>query len=160
LSEQTPEKGPAVRFPPPFVPLIALGAGMLLHWVQPLSTTTVVGNGGRFAIGGALVFAGLASMGLAIGWFRKTGQDPKPWTESPELILEGVYKWTRNPMYLGMGLLQAGLGVFLGSLWPLLLVPVTWCVIYLIAIRHEETYLSKKFGESYDGYRASVRRWL
>jgi protein-S-isoprenylcysteine O-methyltransferase Ste14 len=160
LSEQTTAKGPAVRFPPPLVPLLALGAGMLVHWLLPLSTTIIAGGGARYAIGGALVVGGLISMALAIGWFRKTGQDPAPWTESPELILEGVYKWTRNPMYLGMGLLQAGLGLLLGTLWPLLLVPVSWWAIYLIAIRHEETYLSEKFGEGYERYRASVRRWL
>lgn len=160
MSEQTSANGPAVRFPPPFVPLLALGAGMLVHWLLPLPTTIVAGDGGRYVIGGALVVAGLTSMALAIGWFRKTGQDPKPWTESPELIVEGVYQWTRNPMYLGMGMLQAGIGLLLGSLWPLLLVPVTWCVIYLIAIRHEETYLTEKFRESYERYLASVRRWL
>lgn len=160
MSEQTSKKGPAVRLPPPVVPLLALGVGMLIHWLLPLSTTTIAGGGARYAIGGALVVGGLLLMAFAIGWFRKTGQDPKPWTESPELILEGIYRWTRNPMYLGMGLLQAGLGLLLGSLWPLLLVPVTWCVIYLIAIRHEETYLSEKFGESYERYRTSVRRWL
>jgi protein-S-isoprenylcysteine O-methyltransferase Ste14 len=159
LSEQTSNKGPAVRFPPPLVPLLALGAGMLVHWLLPLSTN--IGRGGaRIAIGGALVVGGLTCTALAFGWFRKTGQDPAPWKESPELIVEGVYQWTRNPMYLGMGLLQAGLGLLVGSLWPLLLVPATWWVIYLIAIRHEETYLSEKFGESYERYRASVRRWL
>ncbi len=159
MSEETAAKGPPVRIPPPVVPLIMLGFGMLAHWFVPLSTP--LGRGGvRFAVGGALAAAGLAAMGLAMGWFRKTGQDPVPWTESPELIVEGIYKRTRNPMYLGMGLLQGGLGLLLGSVWPLVLVPVTGWLIYVIAIRHEEAYLAEKFGESYARYRASVRRWL
>ena len=123
--------------------MLALAVGMGIHWLYPLSTA--LGTGAlRFAVGGVLVIAGLAAMGLAIGWFRKTGQDPAPWKESPELIIEGIYKWTRNPMYLGMGLLQAGLGLLFGSVWPLVLVPVTWWVIYRIAIRHEEAYLAGK----------------
>ena len=63
-------------------------------------------------------------------------------------------------MYLGMGLLQAGLGVLLSNAWIVVLVPVSWLVIYLIAIRHEEAYLERKFGASYASYKASVRRWL
>ena len=117
-------------------------------------------RGTRFAVGGLLAAGGVALMGLAIGWFRKTEPDPAPWKEPPELIVEGIYKWTQNPMYLGMGLLQAGLGLLFASVWPLLLVPVTWWVIYSIAIRHEEAYLTEKFRESDEHYRRAVRRWL
>ena len=159
MSEEPEARGAAVRFPPPVVPVLALAVAMGIHWFYPLSTA--LGTGAlRFAVGGVLVASGLASMGLAIDWFRKTGQDPAPWKESPELIVEGIYKWTRNPMYLGMGLLQAGLGLLFGSAWPLVLVPVTWWVIYRIAIRHEEAYLAGRFGESYEEYRGSVRRWI
>ena len=159
MSEEAEAKGAAVRFPPPAVPVLALAVGMGIHWFYPLSTAQ--GTGAlRFAVGGVLVVGGLAAMGLAIGWFRKTGQDPAPWKETPELIIEGIYKWTRNPMYLGMGLLQAGLGLLFGSVWPLVLVPLTWWVIHRIAIRHEEAYLAGKFGESYEQYRGSVRRWI
>ncbi len=150
-------EGAAVRFPPPFVPLIGLVVGLVIQRFIPLS---IAGGGVRWGLGTVLVVAGLALMGLAFGWFRKTGQDPKPWTEAPELIVEGVYRHSRNPMYVAMGLLQAGFGLFLGSLWPLLLVPVSCWTIYLIAIRHEEAYLSEKFGESYAQYCDSVRRWI
>ena len=89
MSEQAEAKGAAVRFPPPVVPLLALALGMLVHWFFPLSTA--LGSGGlRFAIGGLLVVVGLALMALAMGWFRKTGQDPTPWTASPELIQSRV----------------------------------------------------------------------
>jgi protein-S-isoprenylcysteine O-methyltransferase Ste14 len=63
-------------------------------------------------------------------------------------------------MYLSMGLLQGGLGVLLANAWVVLLVPVTWTTIGLIAIRHEEAYLEAKFGAAYVDYKASVRRWL
>jgi len=97
---------------------------------------------------------------MAIGLFRKSGQDPAPWASSPELIGEGIYRWTRNPMYLGMGLIQAGLGALFSNMWIVALVPVTWFAIYLIAIRHEEAYLESQFGAPYLEYKKSVRRWL
>ena len=153
------DRGAAVRFPPPFVPVLALAAGLIVErLVGPLGVTP--SGGGRYAIGAGFVLAGLACMGMAMRLFQATGQDPKPWKNSPELIAEGIYRWTRNPMYLGMGFLQAGLGWLFGSAWPLALVPVTWAIIYRIAIRYEEQYLEGEFGQSSLDYKASVRRWL
>lgn len=151
--------GATVRFPPPLVPLIALGLGIatqsLIHsWRLPLPLTL------RLGLGGLLVIAGLGLIAAALGRFRRTGQDPKPWLSTPEIISMGVYRFTRNPMYLSMGLLQGGLGVLLANAWVVLLVPVTWTTIGLIAIRHEEAYLEAKFGAAYVDYKASVRRWL
>jgi protein-S-isoprenylcysteine O-methyltransferase Ste14 len=156
----TPEQdGAAVRFPPPFVPVILLGVGLVLHgflWPLPLPIAGVW----RWVLAGALLLAGLG-LGLgAIGLFQRTGQDAKPWEPTPEIISTGVYRFTRNPMYLGMGLLQAGIGVALANAWVVLLVPLTWLVIQRIAIRHEEAYLERKFGAVYTDYCRSVRRWL
>ena len=152
-------RGAAVRLPPPLVPLILLGVGMGVHRFVPLVTPLGQGAAG-WILGLGFVVAGVALVTLAMGWFRKTGQDPKPWTESPELILEGIYRWTRNPMYVGFGALQAGIGLLLGSLWPLLLVPMTGWAIQRTAIVHEEAYLTATFGEPYERYMESVRRWL
>ena len=78
----------------------------------------------------------------------------------PELIIEGIYKYIRNPRYVGAGLLQSGLGLLFGSVTPTVLVPITWWIIYLIAIRDEEAYLLGKFGNPYEAYLGQVRRWL
>jgi protein-S-isoprenylcysteine O-methyltransferase Ste14 len=157
MSDET--AGAAVRFPPPFVPLIGLLAGVVLNgWVWPLS----LGFGGalRYGLGAVLVAAGLGVMAAAMRLFRSSGQDPKPWVQTPEIISTGIYAFTRNPMYLGMGLLQAGIGVALDNAWVVLLVLPVWLTIYLIAIRHEEAYLEREFGTGYTDYKASVRRWL
>ena len=156
-ASDAPRDGAAVRFPPPFVPLILLAVGEVLHrLVWPLP----VGGALRAVLALALLAIGMGLLAAAAGRFRKTGQDPKPWLPTPEIVDTGVYAWTRNPMYVGMGALQAGLAVALGELWGVLLVPVTWWVIYGIAIRHEEAYLERKFGEAYLAYKRRVRRWL
>jgi protein-S-isoprenylcysteine O-methyltransferase Ste14 len=92
--------------------------------------------------------------------FRSTGQDPKPWESTPQIISTGIYRFTRNPMYVGMALLQLSIGIGLGNGWIVVLLPVVLLLIYVIAIRHEEIYLERKFGEGYTRYKGSVRRWL
>jgi protein-S-isoprenylcysteine O-methyltransferase Ste14 len=99
-------------------------------------------------------------MAAAIGLFKKTGQDPKPWVSTPEIISQGIYQISRNPMYMGMALVQTAAGVGFANGWILALLPVSLLIIYFSAIRHEEAYLEQKFGESYTRYKASVRRWL
>ena len=157
--ENEEEVGAAVRFPPPFVPLIALGAALGIEGLIGPFLFEPAGLA-RWLTGAALLLAGIGLVAGAGGLFRKSGQDPKPWKPSPQLIAEGIYRWTRNPMYLGMCLAQAGLGILFGTVWAVALVPVTALVIYRIAIRHEEFYLRGKFGADYEDYLGRVRRWL
>ncbi len=148
-----------VRFPPPFLYLIAVLAGILLQgFVLPLPL--VLSGAARILLAGGLGLAGILLMLGAFGRFRATGQYPKPWTPSPELISNGIYRYTRNPMYVSLALLQGAIGVALANLWIVALVPVSLVAVYFVAVRHEEAYLEKKFGEPYRRYKKSVRRWL
>ena len=151
--------GAAVRFPPPFVYLGAIVIGGLLHGlILPLPLQMPMALRMGLAIATALFGAGFVA--AATGLFRRTGQDPKPWESTPEIISTGIYRFTRNPMYVGMALLQASIGITWGNGWILALVPVVLVTIYTIAIRHEEAYLERKFGSTYLDYKHSVRRWL
>jgi protein-S-isoprenylcysteine O-methyltransferase Ste14 len=157
--ETTPHDGAAVRIPPPFVYLGAVVLGGLLHELVlplrlPLSTPLRIAGA---AIAGAL---GIGLVAAAIGLFRKIGQDPAPWKPTPEIVSTGIYRLTRNPMYVGMALLQTAIALGWANGWILALVPVVLVTIRLIAIRHEEAYLERKFGETYLAYKRSVRRWL
>ncbi len=110
---------------------------------------------------GALLLAGGLALGLAaIGLFRKTGQDPKPWLPSPELIIQGPYKYTRNPMYVGMTLLALGVSALAGHGWIAILAFGALAVVHFTAVLPEERYLTGKFGESYTKYTQSVRRYV
>ena len=151
--------GAAVRFPPPLVYLAAVVFGGLLQaFVFPLPLGLSLG----LRIGGAAASAlfGILLVAAAFGLFRRTGQDPAPWKSTPQIISTGIYRFTRNPMYLGMGLIQAGIGIGFGNGWIIALLPLVLALVYAIAIRHEEAYLERKFGAAYVGYKQSVRRWL
>lgn len=147
-----------VRIPPPSVYLIAVLAGVVLQAVVPLALP--LGGASAVALGLIVGLLGVALVGAAFGLFRRTGQDPKPWTPSPEMITGGIYRWTRNPMYIGMATLQAGIGIALSNGWIVLLVPGVLAVVYVIAVRHEEAYLERRFGDAYRQYLRSVRRWI
>ena len=151
--------GAAVRVPPPLVYLGAVIVGVLLErLVLPLALS--LRAAARIASTAAAAVLGIGLGAGALRLFRKTGQDPKPWEPTPEIVSSGVYRFTRNPMYVGMALLQVSIGLGLANGWILALVPISLVVVYWTAIRHEEAYLERKFGETYTGYKRSVRRWL
>lgn len=152
--------GAAVRIPPPLVYLAGVIVGVVLHAF--VLSLPVAGLALRLRIAIAVFAAvlGLVVMGGAIGLFRRTGQDPKPWESTPNIISTGIYRFTRNPMYVGMALLQTAIGAALGNWWILILVPIVLWLVNTTAIRHEEVYLERKFGDEYTRYKAKVRRWL
>jgi protein-S-isoprenylcysteine O-methyltransferase Ste14 len=151
--------GANVRIPPPLVYLAALIAGVLLHrFVLPLPLP--LGAVPRAVAAVACAALGVAMLVSALRLFDRTGQDPKPWKATPEIISSGAYRYTRNPMYVGMGLLQASFAFALANGWILVLLAVVLVVVNATAIRHEEAYLEAKFGDAYTAYKRSVRRWL
>jgi len=112
------------------------------------------------AVGIAIILAGFWLIAESWKLFKRTGQDPKPWTPSPEMVLSGPYRFTRNPMYVGMTCIQLGLGLALDNLWISLLAAFSLLTVHFIAVVPEEKYLAGKFGERYTGYVIKVRRYL
>ncbi len=76
------------------------------------------------------------------------------------VIESGPFALSRNPLYVGLLVLSAGIALLAGSLWALVALPVEWALLRGGAVLPEERYLSAKFGAAYDDYRARVRRWL
>jgi len=156
---QSPQGGARVRFPPPFVFLGFLLVGALLQFVVlplgfPLPRSITL------AAGGFCVMAAIALFATALRLFRATGQHPRPWLPTPSLIAEGPYRFSRNPIYLAMTLMQIGLGLLLDSAWIVALSAGALTAVHFIAVRPEEAYLLDRFGEPYRRYLASVRRYL
>jgi len=82
------------------------------------------------------------------------------WQPDQALIASGVYKLSRNPMYLGMALLCLGIAMLFKSLVGIILIGVALVVIDRYVVAREEAYLARRFGAEYDAYRAKVRRWF
>jgi len=145
--------GARVQVPPPVWFAAAILIGAFLPGLRP-------GFLASAPPGAVLVILGVALLGSAFGWFRRTGQDPKPWTPSPELIVRGPYRFSRNPMYVGLTLFTIGLSGLLARGWIALLAPLALFAVHRTAVLREEAYLSEQFGEPYREYMKRVRRYL
>ena len=76
------------------------------------------------------------------------------------IVVQGPFRFSRNPIYLAATVLYLGVAAAVNALWAIVLLPVVLAVISLGVIDREERYLERKFGEEYLRYKASVRRWL
>lgn len=153
------ERGAKVRFPPPLVYLASIFLGIAMWYtVGPLGVAAyrylALTGGVAVLLGGLWLIVGAWTL------FRRTGQDPKPWKPTPEIVLSGPYRFTRNPMYLGLTCIQIGIGLALNNLWISLLAAFSLLAVHFIAVIPEENYLTEKFGDKYRGYLVKVRRYL
>lgn len=148
-----------VRFPPPFVYLGTLLLGLA---AERFVTLHSFGIDWRLLVAtGAPLFAGGTAMMLAAaGLFRRLGTNVPPSRPTTLIATTGPYRWTRNPMYLGMALVYAGLAIGFDGPIALLLLPLVLLAIQTQVIAREERYLEQKFGEEYLRYTTKVRRWL
>jgi protein-S-isoprenylcysteine O-methyltransferase Ste14 len=156
---QSRQDGARVRLPPPLVFLGFLLVGVFVHSVV-LPLRFPLPRSITLAAGGLLVVAAIALFATALRLFRATGQHPRPWLPTPSLIVEGPYRFTRNPIYVAMTLAQIGLGLLLDDAWIVALSGASLTAVHFIAVRPEEAYLLDRFGEPYRKYLASVRRYL
>ena len=143
------------------VMLAVLLAGLM--WLLAGRTTTLtVPAAWRWALLLTLAGTGLGIGVAGIREFRKARTTVNPWrTESSSaLVVSGIYRWTRNPMYLGLMLALAGWGLFLASPFALLLACCFVPYMNRFQIRPEERALEKTYGEEFLGYRERVRRWI
>src|SRR5262249_30928089 len=151
---------PGVIAPPPLIAGATVLGGLVMDWAVPFF---VLGNyfswSVRLTVGGALIAAGIVLALAAERRFRGVGTNVAPWQPALALATDGVYQWLRNPMYVGLALLVAGIGIGVGSEWTLiLLAPAAWLVHTGVVLR-EERYLEARFGDAYRRYKASVPRY-
>ena len=146
------QDNPGIRVPPPLIYLLPLVAGLVLdrRLHVPLLPRRVARPLGWALFGSSWVVG---------GWFIRTIQkaDTPIRTDRPvpSLVTDGPFRYTRNPGYLGLAMLYAGIATLRNSLWAILLLAV---VVYVIG--REERYLERTFGEEYLAYKARVRRWV
>jgi len=99
-------------------------------------------------------------LALATRLFRRHRTAVEPWKPTTTLLTEGLYAYSRNPIYLALVLLTVGMGFLGNNLWLAVAGLPAAALVHWTAIRKEEHYLEEKFGEDYRNYRQRVRRWL
>ncbi|HWZ59813.1 MAG TPA: methyltransferase [Gemmatimonadaceae bacterium] len=114
----------------------------------------------RLVPAGLMVLAGVVVGGSAVWTIKRAGSNVAPMRPTTALVTTGPFRWTRNPIYLGMALCTAGVAVGLNLLWPLLVLPFVIWAIRRRVIAREEQYLDRVFGREYRRYRERVPRWL
>ena len=146
-----------IRIPPPLIVLGLVAAGFALdgRLVHPRLNPSYLPLAGL-----ALILGGLIIGLLALRLFRRAGTDPEPWKASSALVAEGIYRFTRNPMYLGMMFVAAGLALAGGGIWSAVSLAAIFALLDLYVVAREEAYLARRFGAEYAGYQNRARRWL
>jgi len=142
---------------PPRVMLAFLLVGLALDAVRPLGW---IPPALRYGAGIPLLLAGVLLMARAMGGLRRAGTPVETCHAARALVTEGLYRFSRNPIYLAGFLLYLGIGNLAGSGWTLALFPLFFLVIRLGVVAREERYLEARFGAPYRRYLAATHRWL
>jgi protein-S-isoprenylcysteine O-methyltransferase Ste14 len=145
---------------PPFLYLACLVLGVALDHLLPLplpfSEVPLI----RWTAGGGLVVVGLAIMAAGVRNFSRAAT-PVPSNQPVRaLVTTGIHGWSRNPIYVGMFLLYAGIGIAACSAWVLILALPLVVILRYGVVAREEAYLERRFGDAYLDYKVRVRRWL
>ena len=145
---------------PPVVVAVLVGAAM---WAVSLVTPRLpIDLAPRIFVGVAIGILGLAAALAGVVEFRRahTTVDPTNPSKSSTVVTSGIYRLTRNPMYLGFLLVVVGWAAYLSSPWTFI-GPIAF-VVYMnrFQIEPEERMLAARFGASFEQYLRSVRRWL
>ncbi len=156
----TDTQGPKIAVFPPLVSVVVPVAAMALEGLAPLRVLPSVGTG-------LILLPGIALLLLA-GWlaisgaraFKKAGKNVDPRQPALTLVTDGPYRFTRNPMYLGMTVLQFGLALTFSLDWALFGALIVWALLHYGVVLREEAYLTELFGAPYEDLLKTTRRWL
>ena len=149
--------GPGVRLHPPIIYAISILAGIGLNNFWPQAMPYGLHNR---AYGVMLIVIALLLAGWSLYEFHKADTDVRPDKPDSALLVSGPYRFTRNPLYIVLILVQLTVAIWLDNLWVALLVILSIIVISRYAIAREEHYLETLFGQQYLDYKKRVRRWL
>ena len=141
---------------PPHVAIVSLIAVIILHYLFP---TPLISK--PFNYFGILFFAaGLLILFWSFRLFKKKETPILPGQKPTALVIDGPYKFTRNPMYLGVTIALAGVAIYLGDFLAILAPIVFFMFVSIRFIPREEKLMKNLFGKKYSGYGKKVRRWL
>lgn len=157
VSKTGSPRSPGIHFPPPFLYVALFLLGLLLD--QLVSVNPLPRTFSRL-LAAVLLLPGLGLIFWSLWLFLRARTSPLPMRPATALVFSGPYRWTRNPMYLGMLLVYMGAALLFDIFWALVLIPAVVMLVGRLVIQREERYLEEKFGEDYRLYQTKVRRWI
>lgn len=148
-----------LKIPPPFIMLICAILVFLLKNIEPFLPLDLKS---RSIIGGIFIITGICCDLTAAISFQKVKTTINPWTpnHTSSFVHKGIYKITRNPMYLGLCLVLTGWIFINHSMFGFLFIPFFVKYVETFQIKPEERIMEAKFGQEYLDYKAKTRRWL
>ena len=148
---------PKVITTPPVIVLIMIAAGFAASLIQPLR---FIDGYARYIAGGALLILSAVIVSLAFFKMKGAGTNVDVRKPATAVVTDGIYSYTRNPMYVSLVIFLAAASMLLNNLWIMILIPVFIFIMGRGVIAREELYLEEKFGAQYTDYKNRVRRWL
>ena len=142
---------------PPIWLLVAVVLGLGLHFIFPI--IQIVPMPWRF-LGLVPLVLGIAISSIAEGVFTRVGTTIHPFKEPKKMVTDGLFRYSRNPMYLGFVLILVGVAILLGSLAPFGIIPFFVWLLTARFIRVEEKFMNAQFGQDWLEYKSKVRRWM
>ena len=134
--------------------------GVALQFVIPLSLSQGIVRQVLILAGIVLIIIGISFVILARREFAQYGQPTDPGHPTGKVVKTGVFALSRNPLYLGGSIFLLGIALLLSTLWAIVMLVLSIIICHYVLIIPEERYLARKFGDEYEEYIASVRRWL
>lgn len=155
------QDNPGLMMPPPIFLAAAVVVALILDWIVPLNFLAAPSVWSLQSWLGLVIGAGGVWLSVSgTREFSRSGTNINPFQPALKLVTTGPYRFTRNPMYLGMIIILLGLGLMFSLEWGIILTPFLWLAFDRLVVAREETYLTTKFGEPYRDFLTRTRRWL
>jgi protein-S-isoprenylcysteine O-methyltransferase Ste14 len=146
--------------PPPLLTLAAIVFGLLLDGLFPAYVLSAALPRGEHRLIGAILIVVSLCLGIpALLAFRRAGTPAEPWKSAEALVTHGIFRFVRNPMYVGMIVFVAGLAILTASDWMLVMCLPLAAVLHIGVVKREERYLEARFGAEYRRYCEAVPRY-
>ncbi|MEC4726444.1 isoprenylcysteine carboxylmethyltransferase family protein [Shewanella sp. D64] len=149
--------GPGVKIPPPVIFILFMLLAYLNSVFSPIELTF---SAPITYLGLALLMVGVTLLLYLLYQFKTAKTAVEPWQPTSSIIKTGVYAYSRNPIYLAFCTVPVGLGLYFSDVWLISSVLPSCIGVYYVAIKPEEAYLTRKFGDEYLRYQEKVRRWI
>ena len=159
MTHAVPDRADFVIFPP-VIPYSTLVVACLLQWLEPLGLLVHFGAVLRIVAGAAVFAAGMAMMSAGHRAMSRHGTNVNPLRPTTALVTDGVFRYTRNPLYVGVSIALCGVALVFALDWVLVLIVPACVLLHFAVVRREERYLEQKFGDVYRAYVARVPRYL